>query len=150
MPRRTPAPSDPTTEELPQPRLRATGRILLGLFVLVAGIGHLTFARRGFQGQVPEWVPLDEDFVVVASGYVEIVLGSALLFARRRRPLVGWVVAAFLVAVFPGNISQLVERDDSLGLDSDTARWVRLPFQPIMIALALWSTGALRALRRRR
>ncbi len=131
-------------------RLRTVGRITLGGFLLLAGIAHLTFARRAFQAQVPEWVPADEDIVVVASGLVEIALGSGLLFARKRRTLVGWVVAAFLVAVYPGNISQLVNRVDSLGLDSDAARWIRMPFQPVMIALALWSTGAWRAWRRSR
>ena len=117
-------------------------RIVLGLFLVLAGTGHLTFARDAFQAQVPEWLPLDADFVVVASGVVELVLGLSLLFVKRYRVLVGWVVAAFFVAIFPGNISQFVTQTDSLGLDTDLARGIRLIFQPLLVVWALWCTGA--------
>ena len=128
--------------------LRTLGRAALGSFLASAGVGHLTFARAEFQAQVPDWVPLDKDVVVVASGVVEVALGLALLLVpRRHRPLVGWVAAAFFVAIFPGNISQLVTRTDAFGLESDTARGVRLLFQPVLVAWALWSTGAWRAFR---
>ncbi|KQX05271.1 MULTISPECIES: DoxX family protein [unclassified Leifsonia] len=125
------------------------GRIALGAALLFAGISHLTFARDDFQAQVPDWVPADKDFVVLASGVVEITLGGALLVLGRRRVAVGWIVAAFFVAVFPGNISQYVTRTDAFGLDTDTARGIRLVFQPLLVLWALWSTGALRALRKR-
>ena len=98
---------------------------------------------------MPEWVPADKDFVVIASGIVEITLGGALIVLGRRRIAVGWIVAAFFVAVFPGNISQYVTRTDAFGLDSDAARGIRLVFQPLLVLWALWSTGALRALRNR-
>ncbi|MEB4615823.1 DoxX family protein [Leucobacter sp. M11] len=128
-------------------------RILLGAFLLFAGIAHLTFARRDFQAQVPDWVPADKDFVVLASGVVEISLGGALLVLGRLRVPVGWVVAAFFVAVFPGNVSQFLTRTDAFGLSSDAARGIRLLFQPVLVLWALWSCGALgqarRALRRR-
>ena len=123
-------------------------RIVLGLFLVLAGTGHLTFARDAFQAQVPEWLPLDADFVVVASGVVELVLGLSLLVLKRYRVLVGWVVAAFFVAIFPGNISQLVTHTDAFGLDSDQKRAGRLLFQPLLVLWALWSTGAWRASRR--
>ena len=85
---------------------RTAGRLLLGAALASAGSGHLTWARQEFQAQVPPWLPLDPDLVVVASGVVEIVLGVALLVAPRRlRPPVGGVVAAFFVAILPGNIS---------------------------------------------
>ncbi|RMB59043.1 DoxX family protein [Tessaracoccus antarcticus] len=126
---------------------RTVGRIALGAFLIFAGTGHLTFARESFQGQVPDWIPVNKDLVVVASGFVEIALGAALIFARKWRVAVGWVVAAFFVAVFPGNISQLVTHNDSFGLDTDLKRWLRLPFQPVLIVWALWSTGAWRARR---
>ncbi len=124
---------------------RNVGRIALGAFLAFAGTGHLTFARESFQGQVPDWIPLDKDFVVVASGFVEVALGAALIFAWKWRVVVGWVVTAFFVAVLPGNISQLVTHNDSFGLDTDLKRWLRLPFQPVLIIWALWSTGAWRA-----
>jgi len=130
--------------------MSTVARIVLAAFLLLAGTGHLTFAREAFQAQVPLWVPLDADFVVVASGVVEIALGIALLVLRRQRVLAGIVVALFFIAVFPGNISQFVTRTDSLGLDTDLARGIRLIFQPLLVLWALWCTGALKAWRDRR
>ena len=131
--------------------MRTPARILLGLFLLFAGTAHLTFARGDFQAQVPPWVPLDVDLVVLLSGVVELALGLALVLApRRHRPLVGWVTAAFFVAIFPGNIAQWLEGRDAFGLDTDRARFARLFFQPVLVAWALWSTGAWRAWRERR
>ena len=126
---------------------RRIGRIALGASLVMAGIGHLTFAREDFQAQVPDWQPFDADFVVVASGVVEIALGGALILARKYRRHVGWVAAAFFIAIYPGNISQLVNQVDSLGLDTDLKRWIRMPFQPVLVLWALWSTGAWRAWR---
>jgi uncharacterized membrane protein len=129
--------------------LRTAGRWLLGGFLTFAGGTHLTVGREEFQAQVPDWMPLDPDLVVLGSGLVEIALGLALL-SGRRRPQVGWATAAFLVAIFPGNVAQYVEGTDAFGLDSDRARFVRLFFQPVLVAWALWSTGAWRAWRRAR
>ncbi len=123
-------------------RVQLALRILLGVALLAAGRGRLFSSRTEFQAQVPDWMPLDPDVIVVVSGVVELVLGAALILLARQRVLVGWVVAAFFVAVFPGNISQFVDGDDAFGLDSDTARAVRLVFQPVLVAWALWSTGA--------
>ena len=130
--------------------LRTAGRLLLGGALAGAGVGHLTALRQEFQAQVPPWVPLDPNFVVVASGVVEVGLGAALIMAPRGlRPAVGWTTAAFFVAIFPGNISQYVTGTDAFGLTSDNARLVRLFFQPLLVAWALWSTGAWRAWRSR-
>ncbi len=118
------------------------GRLLLGSFLTYTGIGHMTFLRKEFLAQVPPWLPIAPDTVVLLSGVAEIGLGLSLLLVSKQRKEVGWVAAAFLVAVFPGNIAQLVEHRDAFGLNSDTARWLRLPMQPALIALALWSTGA--------
>ena len=117
-------------------------QVLLGAALIYAGITHLTTSRIEFQAQVPTWVPLSADFVVLASGVVEIVLGAALLIAWKYRARVGWIVAAFFIAIFPGNISQYVNGIDAFGLDSDQARLTRLFFQPLLVAWALWSTGA--------
>lgn len=118
---------------------RTIGRIALGAGLVFAGIGHLTFARTDFRAQVPDWVPLDIDTTVVASGVAEITLG-AVLASGIRRDLVGAAAAAFFVAVFPGNISQWANRRDGFGLDTDLKRLIRLPFQIPLIALAIWST----------
>ena len=118
---------------------------ILGLALGYAGIGHLTNNRQEFQAQVPTLLKDYADFVVVASGVVEICLGLALVGLWKYRVQVGWVVAAFFVAIFPGNISQYVNGVDAFGLDSDTARLVRLFFQPLLVVWALWCTGAWRA-----
>ena len=138
----------PQTTRSSLPRLLA--RLMLGAFLTFAGIGHLTVAREAFLAQVPTWLPLEGDFVVVASGVVEIILGLALLLLGRYRVQVGWIVALFFVAIFPGNISQLVTQTDSFGLNTDLARGIRLLFQPLLVLWALWSTGAWQAWRRHR
>ncbi|MFP7761605.1 MauE/DoxX family redox-associated membrane protein [Marisediminicola sp. LYQ134] len=123
---------------------RTTARIALGTILVFAGVSHLTFARDDFRAQVPEFVPLPEDTTVVLSGVAEISLGSALLFAPiSLRAKVGLVAAAFFTAIFPGNIAQAVHRRPAFGLDTDRKRIGRLFGQPLLIAWALWSTGAL-------
>ncbi len=122
--------------------IRKAFQVLLGLALSYAGIGHLTNNRQEFQAQVPTVFAGIADFVVVASGVVEIVLGLALVGLWKYRVQVGWIVAAFFVAIFPGNISQYVNGVDAFGLDSDTSRLVRLFFQPLLVVWALWSTGA--------
>ena len=125
--------------------IRRGFQVLLGLGLGYAGIGHLTTSRQEFQAQVPNLLKDYADFVVVASGVVEIVLGLALVGLWKYRVQVGWVVAAVFVAIFPGNISQYVNGVDAFGLDSDTSRLVRLFFQPLLVVWALWSTGAWQA-----
>ena len=122
-------------------------QVVLGVALAYAGIGHLTTNRTEFQAQVPTILKSIADFVVLASGVVEIVLGLSLIFLWRYRVIVGWVVAAFFVAIFPGNISQYVNQVDAFGLDSDRARFIRLFFQPLLVIWALWSTGAWNAWR---
>jgi uncharacterized membrane protein len=116
--------------------------------MVFAGVGHLTFARSDFRAQVPEFVPLPPDVTVLASGAVEIALGAAMILARRQRAVVGLMLAAFFVLIFPGNIAQWLHHRDAFGLDSDAKRLVRLFFQPVLIAWALWCTGGWRLLRR--
>ena len=129
---------------------KAATRRLLGLFLLAAGIGHLTWARVAFSAQVPNWVPLNKDLTVILSGVAEIALGSCLLFLNKQKVIVGWVAATFFILVFPGNIAQLLNHKDAFGLNSDLARGIRLLFQPVLIILALWSTGAWQAYRDKR
>lgn len=131
------------------PLLRSVSQVGLGIFLTSAGYSHLTVNRLEFQAQVPTWLPLDPDFVVLASGVVEILLGAALLLLWRARAQVGLAVALFFVAIFPGNINQFVNGIDAFGLNTDMSRGVRLLFQPVLVLWALWSTGAMRLVRRR-
>ncbi len=121
--------------------LKLTSRLLLGFALLFTGTGHLTFARDTFQAQVPDWLPLEPDFVVLASGLVEIGLGLSLIAFNRHQRVVGIVTAIFFIAIFPGNISQYLSGTDAFGLNTDEARFVRLFFQPILLIWALWSTN---------
>lgn len=128
--------------------LKTLFRILLGIALTYAGVGHLSFSRQEFQAQVPVWLPLDPDFVVVVSGLVEITLGLLLIFSfGKLRSLVGIVTAGFFIAIFPGNINQYVEGIDAFGLDSDQARLTRLFFQPLLVLWALWATSAFAQIR---
>lgn len=120
--------------------------MLLGSALIYTGILHLTTSRLEFQAQVPPWVPFSPDFIVVASGVVEMLLGIALAGLRRRKE-VGILTALFFIAIFPGNISQYVNKVDAFGLDSDQARLIRLFFQPLLVIWALWSTEAWRAIK---
>ena len=133
--------------------IRKATQVLLGAALMYAGITHLTTSRLEFQAQVPSWVPLSADFVVLASGVVEILLGLALASLKYRRE-VGIATTLFFIAIFPGNISQYVNGIDAFGLDTDRARAIRLLFQPLLVIWALWSTGvwprARKANRRRR
>jgi uncharacterized membrane protein len=128
--------------------LRGLARVLLGLGLVFAGFSHLTFNRQEFQAQVPVWLPLDPDFVVLASGVIEIILGLGLLAFGRVVPWVGLATAGFFVVIFPGNINQYIEGTDAFGLTTDDARFIRLFFQPVLVLWALWSTRALSLLRR--
>lgn len=128
-----------------RPNMKTTkflARLLLGAALIFAGIGHFTFSRETFQAQVPTWLPLDPDFVVLASGVVEITLGIALTALGRHATLVGLATALFFIAIFPGNISQYLTHTDAFGLNTDESRLIRLFFQPLLVLWALWSTGA--------
>ena len=122
--------------------IRKLTQILLGATLIYTGTLHLTTSRMEFQAQVPTWVPFSPDFVVLASGVVEIALGLSLISLQRRRE-VGIATALFFIAIFPGNISQFVNQIDAFGLDSDRARAIRLLFQPLLVLWALWSTTAM-------
>jgi uncharacterized membrane protein len=128
--------------------LQLIGRLVLAVILLFAGVGHFSNTAE-FTAQVPPWMPAAEA-VIYISGVVEIALAIALIALPRQRALVGWLTAGFFIIIFPGNISQFVTQTDAFGLDSDAARFIRLLFQPVLVVLALWSTGAWEQIRRRR
>ena len=123
-------------------QIKKATQLLLGVALFYAGTTHLTTNRTNFQAQVPNWVPLSADFVVIASGVIEITLGLSLVLLWKYRTQIGWATAAFFIAIFPGNISQYVNGIDAFGLDTDRARAIRLLFQPLLVMWALWSSGA--------
>ncbi|MET0735723.1 MAG: hypothetical protein ABWY55_08790 [Microbacterium sp.] len=122
--------------------MRNVARWMLASSMVFAGLTHLFWGRKEFQAQVPDITAkvMDKDAVVVASGAVEVMLGASLIVLPRSRRTIGAILAAFFVAVFPGNIEQYTKRKDGFGLDTDAKRLVRLFFQPVLVAVALWST----------
>lgn len=124
--------------------VRSIGRGVLALLLIAAGVSHLTWGRRGYRIVVPEWATrllhTDKDAIVVASGAVEVVLGTALVALPRERRRIGTAVAAFFVAVFPGNVHQWRTGRSAPGLRTDRARFVRLFLQVPLVVWAVWST----------
>ncbi len=124
--------------------MRTAARWILATSMLFAGLSHLLWARKDFQAQVPDWAvaagPLDKDAVVVASGVVEAAFGVALIALPKERRRIGAALAAFFVAVFPGNVDQWRKGRSAFGLDTDRRRFTRLFFQPVLVAWAWWST----------
>ncbi len=131
------------TSEVTHRGARNVARYALAAALVGAGVSHLSWAKTAFRAQVPGWVPGDIDTIVLVSGVVEIALGTLLAVVRSKR--MGWVVGAFFVAVFPGNIAQLMHHRNAFGLDTDTRRVVRLFFQPVLVAWAVWSTAETQA-----
>lgn len=132
---------------MPRPRgltIRSVARGGLALLLVGAGVSHLTWGRRGYRIVVPGWATrmlhTDEDAIVVASGAAEVLLGTALIALPRERGRVGAAIAAFFVAVFPGNVHQWRTGRSAPGLNTDRARFVRLFLQVPLVAWAWWAT----------
>ena len=132
--------------------IKTLAQLGLGAFLLSAGISHLESNRTEFLAQVPIWLPLDPDFVVIASGLVEITLGvllvTTVLIFKKYRSQVGLVTGLFFILIFPGNINQYVNQIDAFGLDTDTKRLIRLFFQPPLVIWALWCSNAFKLLKK--
>ncbi|WP_425546221.1 DoxX family protein [Agromyces tropicus] len=131
--------------------MRSVSRWALAGMLVFAGLSHLFWARKGFRIAVPDWVaiePADKDAVVIASGAAEILLGTAAVALPRERRRVGLAIAAFFVAVFPGNVHHWRTGRSVPLMRTDRARFARLFLQPVLVVLALWSTAPDRAARR--
>ncbi len=118
--------------------------------MVLAAVGHLTFQRQEFQAQVPDWVPMSKDLVVILSGVVELLLGLGMVFWSKQKVNVGLALAVFYILIFPGNVAQYINGTDAFGLDTDQARLIRLFFQPVLVMWALWSSGAITYLLQRK
>lgn len=125
-------------------------RILLGSIMLYIGIAHLSFRRIEFQAQVPTWLTTNEgmmDLVVLISGYIEIAFGILMILGGKLKVKTGITLGIFYILIFPGNINQYINEIDSLRLDSDNKRLIRLFFQPLLVLWAFWSSGAMKHLK---
>lgn len=126
----------------PLERARTGARVALAALLVVAGLSHLTWGRRGYRIVVPDWATrvlhTDKDAIVVGSGAVEVMLGAALLALPKERRTVGAAIGAFFVAVFPGNVHQWKTGRSAPLLDTDARRFGRLLLQPVLVAWAFW------------
>jgi uncharacterized membrane protein len=120
---------------------RSRGRSALAVGMAFAGVAHFV-TPQPFVQHLPDVIPMREA-VIYASGAIEISLGLALLGVSRWRPFAGLALAAYLVAVFPGNLYVAVAGVAVDGQPGGIYPWFRLPFQALFIFLALWSTDAL-------
>lgn len=121
--------------------IRSRGRSALAIGMAVWGVTHFV-TPLPFVQHLPDGIPMREA-VVYASGAVEIALGLALLGVSRWRPFAGLALAAYLIAVFPGNLYVALAGVAVDGQPGGIYPWLRLPFQALFIWLALWSTDAL-------
>ena len=134
--------SQPVPDRRASSPVRTIARVVLGVFLGYTGFSAFHLRPQGLPRPSAAWIPLNADFVITASGVVEILLAVGLVALTRWRVPVGCVVALFFVLIFPGNISQFVTHSDAFGLDSDLSRGIRLLFQPLFVVWALWCTGA--------
>jgi uncharacterized membrane protein len=134
---------DQSNSQIKTTAIQKTFRILLGLFMVAAAIGHLSFQRNEFQAQVPNWIPINKDLTVILSGLLELFFGLSMIFWTKQRVKIGITLAMFYVLIFPGNIAQYLNHTNAFGLDTEGKRLARLFFQPVLIFWSLWSTGAL-------
>ena len=123
-------------------RWRQAAQYGLGIAFVIAGVSHLVNTTP-FEQHLPEWVPAATAIVVV-SGIAEIVLGFALIAARRFAPVVGSATAVFLVSVFPANVYVAVAGVDVDGLPGGFHAWLRLPLQAVFVGWAWVSTRSAR------
>lgn len=117
---------------------RQATRIGMAVAMAFAGVSHLLMPTP-FVQHLPTWVPMREELIFL-TGLLEIALGAALLLRQPRRRLAGLLLAGYLAAVFPSNVYVAVAGVEVDGQPGGAYPWLRLPFQLLFIAWALWST----------
>ncbi len=118
--------------------VRRAARLGMAAAMVVAGVAHWLMPAP-FVQHLPPWVPAAE-VLVLATGVIEIGLGAALLLRRPWRRRAGLALAAYLVSVFPANVYVAVAGIEVDGQPGGWYPWLRLPFQVLFVAWALWCT----------
>ena len=109
---------------------------LLAFGFVLAGINH--FINPDFYlKMMPPYLPAHL-FLIYLSGVFEIALGILLLIPKFTR-LAACGLVALLIAVFPANIYMAMNAE-TFPEFSQTALYLRLPLQIILIAWAYWYT----------
>ncbi len=113
---------------------RNNSAVILGLFILGAGITHFVNPTF-FDAIVPPWMPFGERFWTIVSGIAEVLIGIGVLrrSTRKRAALAAFVL---FVAVYPANLYMAWDwRDRPFG--DQLISLGRLPFQFLFFAWAL-------------
>jgi uncharacterized membrane protein len=117
-------------------------RLAMALALFFVGADHWLNPGR-YLAMMPPWIPLHLELVLFA-GAAEIAGGAGLLIPRLRR-LAGVMLALYFVAVFPANLHNALNCLSVEGLpQAGRYYWLRLPFQPLAIWWALYSTELIR------
>ena len=117
---------------------RRAARLGMATAMVFAGVAHWVMPAP-FVQHLPPWVPAAEA-LVLATGVIEIGLGLGLLLRQPWRRRAGLALAVYLVAVFPANVYVAVAGIEVEGQPGGWYPWLRLPFQVLFVAWALWST----------
>lgn len=118
------------------PSLRGTFRVILAAVMISVGMLHLV-KPDGFLKIVPHFLPAPLALVIV-SGVFEILGGVGLLVPVARRPASLGLIALYF-AVFPANLNMALNDIQPAASHVPIALlWLRLPFQIVFIAWALW------------
>jgi uncharacterized membrane protein len=115
--------------------MRTALSFLLGALLLVSFVGHFV-APQEYVRIVPAALPAPL-LIVQFTGVLELLFGLALFFPRTRR-IAAWLVVAFFVAVFPANINMAINHIPMFGMTHPVIAWLRLPFQGVLIAWAVY------------
>lgn len=111
---------------------------LTAFFYIGAGISHF-FAVNFLVEIVPDLLPAKE-FIIYATGVIEIILGIGLLNPKTRK-LSAWLIVAMLVTYLWAHVEMLIKQDyftDLLHLTEytetpDVFYYVRIALQFVMI-----------------
>jgi uncharacterized membrane protein len=122
-----------------RPDRTLAGRVALAVMLFVTASAHF-FDRASLVAMVPSFVPA-RAALVYATGAAELLFAVALL--ARPRPWLGWVLAAFFVALLPANVYSALA---GVGLGGHGPGYLlfRVPLQLLFIAWALIATKAVR------
>lgn len=116
--------------------VRRIVRWVVTIFMVAIGVAHFA-VPADFAAIVPKVLPAPVALVMI-SGFFEILGGVGLQVRRVRRAASYWLVALY-VAVFPANVNMAMHDIQPEGIHIPTALlWLRLPFQLVFIAVALW------------
>ncbi|MGB6329063.1 MAG: MauE/DoxX family redox-associated membrane protein [Halarcobacter sp.] len=107
-------------------------KYLLGILLVFGGVAHFT-KTEFYLKAMPSYLPFHE-FIVYASGVLEVVLGVLLVISKTTRKAAIGIIILF-IAIFPANINMYLNHTDFPEM-SETALLIRLPIQLILIAWA--------------